>query len=47
MAELRNISSWMAENEKFFAPPVCNKLMYISKIYEIVRLTRPGSARGS
>lgn len=28
MAEVRNISSWIAENEKFFAPPVCNKLMF-------------------
>ena len=23
-----NVAEWMAENEKFFLPPVCNKMMH-------------------
>lgn len=26
-AVLHNVSTWIAENRKFFLPPVCNRLM--------------------
>ena len=26
--EVINVSQWLQENEKFFVPPVCNKLMH-------------------
>lgn len=26
--QMNKVSQWIEENEKFFLPPVCNKLMY-------------------
>ena len=26
--EIINVKQWLQENQKFFVPPVCNKLMY-------------------